>query len=538
MSAEKSVGCDKASEQKRILLPRRRNSCHSVALFWHLYGSMIPFEEMSPLDADAELVARTRRGDGDAFGRIVSRYQALVCALAYNATGSLAQSEDLAQEAFVVAWKQLPALREPEKLRSWLCGIVRNLGRRARRGEKFEPVLRAEPLETAAPSLAAPEPGPLDQAISREEEAILWRQMEAIPEIYREPLILLYRQHATIEQVALALELSEDAVRQRLTRGRRLLQEQVLAFVESALERSSPKPEFTLQVLAALPTASSAKAVGAGLAAASGSAVKSAWVAAGPLGGMFAMLGGVFVSRRAIATDDTKSVRERKFVARFAWIQVAAAAAYIAISWTMIRREIRAPHSPFVRDIGIAALIFLFWVTGMGLWRFRYRRQFQIQHEDNTFDETEWGLQLRGTRREPNPPRPGPSFGLLLRRGALSLIFSAIMAFKAPWRHQFALAFGSYVVLPLAAILLSTLMVQRTLKKRRPFQRPPVSFLFGFPVAVTLLVIDLDLTSARARGGASVPEIVWVNAAVILAYAVWTGCFVRQGRLPVRRTAS
>ena len=100
---------------------------------------MIPSDEMSPLDADAELVAQTRRGDGDAFGRIVARYQALICALAYNATGSLAQSEDLAQEAFVIAWKQLPALREPEKLRSWLCGIVRNLGRRAREARSSSP---------------------------------------------------------------------------------------------------------------------------------------------------------------------------------------------------------------------------------------------------------------------------------------------------------------------------------------------------------------------------------------------------------------
>jgi DNA-directed RNA polymerase specialized sigma24 family protein len=65
---------------------------------------MIPSEEMVPLEqADADLVAQTRHGDADAFGRIVARYQALICALAYNATGSLAQSEDLAQEAFVVA---------------------------------------------------------------------------------------------------------------------------------------------------------------------------------------------------------------------------------------------------------------------------------------------------------------------------------------------------------------------------------------------------------------------------------------------------
>ena len=252
---------------------------------------MIPSEETPPRENDdTELVAQVRLGDRDAFGRIVTRYQALICALAYNATGSLAQSEDLAQEAFVVAWKQLPALREPDKLRSWLCGIVRNLGRRAHRDEKFEPVLQAEPLD---PLLATPEPHPLDQVISREEEGILWRQLEAIPDTYREPLILFYREHASIEQVALALELSEDAVRQRLTRGRGLLQEKVLAFVESALARTSPKPVFTQQVLAALPAAAGpAKAVGAGLAAASGSAAKGARAAAGSLGGVFAMLGG------------------------------------------------------------------------------------------------------------------------------------------------------------------------------------------------------------------------------------------------------
>ena len=164
------------------------------------------------------------------------------------------------------------------------------------------------------------------------------------------------------------------------------------------------------------------------------------------------------------------------------------------------QREIRAPHSPFVRDIGLAVLIFLFWVVGMGLWRFRFRRQFQIQQEDHTLDETEWGLHLRGHRREPNPPRSGQSFWLLLRRSALSLVFCAIMAFKAPWRHHFALALVCYVALPLVVIPLSTLLVQRTVKKRRRFQRPPLSFLFGFPVAVTLLIVDLDLISAGGQG--------------------------------------
>jgi len=74
---------------------------------------------MKTMDStDADLVTQSLVGDRDAFGKIVSRHQSLLCSLAYSATGSLSQSEDLAQETFVVAWKQLPGLREPEKLRS------------------------------------------------------------------------------------------------------------------------------------------------------------------------------------------------------------------------------------------------------------------------------------------------------------------------------------------------------------------------------------------------------------------------------------
>ncbi len=61
---------------------------------------------------DAELVGGTLAGNRDAFGQIVSRYQSLICSLAYSATGSLGQSEDLAQETFITAWKHLGHLRE------------------------------------------------------------------------------------------------------------------------------------------------------------------------------------------------------------------------------------------------------------------------------------------------------------------------------------------------------------------------------------------------------------------------------------------
>src|SRR5690349_14659817 len=179
--------------------------------------------------SDAELVLRSRAGDRDAFSRIVSRYQILICSLAYSRIGNLGLSEDVAQETFIVAWKHLRLLREPAKLRSWLCGIVRNRIHKNLRREGREPAHDAEPLETATDAPAA-EALPSEQTISREEEAILWRSLEKIPELYREPLILFYRRHQSIESVAAELELSEDAVKQRLSRGRKLLQEEVQAF--------------------------------------------------------------------------------------------------------------------------------------------------------------------------------------------------------------------------------------------------------------------------------------------------------------------
>ena len=76
---------------------------------------------------DARLLKASLRGDHDAFARIVRRYQALVCAITYSATGDVAASEDLAQETFLTAWKRLNSVREPSRLSAWLCTIARNV---------------------------------------------------------------------------------------------------------------------------------------------------------------------------------------------------------------------------------------------------------------------------------------------------------------------------------------------------------------------------------------------------------------------------
>jgi RNA polymerase sigma factor (sigma-70 family) len=196
----------------------------------------------------------------------------------------------LAQDTFVTAWKQLAGLREPEKLRAWLCGIARNLINNSLRRQGREPSHQAESLEEISES-HSPEPQPVEQTISNEEAAILWRSLEKIPEIYREPLVLFYREHQSIEAVAQNLELTEDAVKQRLSRGRKLLHEEVLAFVEGALARTNPGQAFTLGVLAALPALTiSAKAATMGAAAAKGSATAAGAGLVGLLGAILCPL--------------------------------------------------------------------------------------------------------------------------------------------------------------------------------------------------------------------------------------------------------
>ena len=266
------------------------------------------------LVADAELVAACLAGDRDAFGRIVERYQRLLCSLAYSATGSLSESEDLAQEAFVDAWRQIGTLREPEKLRPWLCGILRYKVGRLRRSDGREPVRQAEALEQAEEMPSGDEPA-AELAMDKEEQALLWSALERVPELYREPLILYYREHRSVEHVAAALDLTEDAVKQRLARGRKILQERVLSFVEGALSRSTPGRAFTLGVLATLPAMTTpAKAAGIGAAAAHGGLiVKSTGIAA-----LVASISGVVSAVMTLRAnlDQARTPRERRVVVR------------------------------------------------------------------------------------------------------------------------------------------------------------------------------------------------------------------------------
>lgn len=278
--------------------------------------NMVDMRESELLE-DAELVGLCRHGDRDAFGRIVERYQSLVCGLAYSACGDISRSEDLAQETFIAAWRQLASLKEPAKLKHWLCGIVRNLLHNSARAQIRNPLASAVVLEEEV-ALGSEWEAPSDEAMSKEEAAILWRVLETLPRPYRDPLVLFYRSGDSTTEVADALELSEEAVRQRLARGRAMLNERVTRLVESGLRRSNPTKAFTVAVLAALPLASVQAGVASGaVATAKGTGTLKA---AGGLGPMLATLTGVLPALGAFIglwghIENTRTRRERRFIA-------------------------------------------------------------------------------------------------------------------------------------------------------------------------------------------------------------------------------
>jgi RNA polymerase sigma factor (sigma-70 family) len=195
---------------------------------------------MGRAPSDAELVEASRRGERAAFGELVTRYQGVVCAVGYSGTRDRALSEDVAQDTFLAAWRQLDQLRETERLRPWLCGIARNLARKARRRND-----REQPVDPPPGAAFADGPNPFDSASEAETERVV-----------RDALA---RVHRSIKDVADVLGISEAAVMQRMSRGRHYLADGVNDLVERALRGSRTKRNLAACVLVALPALASSR---------------------------------------------------------------------------------------------------------------------------------------------------------------------------------------------------------------------------------------------------------------------------------------
>jgi RNA polymerase sigma factor (sigma-70 family) len=203
----------------------------------------------SATDSELVLAARVQDAAGKgAFVEIVRRHQGAVAAVAFVVAGRAAWIDDITQETFLRVWQRLGTLREPGKFKAWLMRIAHNCAVHAVRKSRL-----CVPMEEAALDLLATETDAPDAAaIVREEEAVVWTALEQLPEDLRLPLVLYYQKGQSSVEVAAALDLSDAAVRQRLSRARDALRDLVAARVEGVLERVRPSPAVLAGVALAI----------------------------------------------------------------------------------------------------------------------------------------------------------------------------------------------------------------------------------------------------------------------------------------------
>ncbi len=197
----------------------------------------------SNLYNEIDLIKASQQGDTAAFETIVKQYESLICAMTFSATSNLTQSEELAQETFVYVWQNLSQLKDPSKFRYWIISINRNVIRNSFRKTQRDILSSAAPLDqihdaTVKQRLSS------NIVITSEQQVVIKEALEKIPEKYREPLVLYYREGQSIQSVAQQLDLSETAVHTRLSRGRKKLKKETETLLETTIGQSAPGKTF------------------------------------------------------------------------------------------------------------------------------------------------------------------------------------------------------------------------------------------------------------------------------------------------------
>jgi RNA polymerase sigma-70 factor (ECF subfamily) len=198
----------------------------SALLFANRGGAMSSAAASNPpepvADPDGAVIALAARGDQRAFAQLVDRHLARVHALAYRALGSRADADEVGQEAWLRAWKQLPSWQPgAARFSTWLQRITLNLvnDRLRQRREQV-------PIDDAG--LASNEPRP-EQRFSAAQRADQVRAaLAALPERQRDALLLCHFEGLGNIEAAATLQVSVEALESLLSRARRTLRQTLL----------------------------------------------------------------------------------------------------------------------------------------------------------------------------------------------------------------------------------------------------------------------------------------------------------------------
>lgn len=175
--------------------------------------------EGRPLErpSDDDLVERARSGDKDAYGILVTSYEALACRVAYAITKSESEAEDAAQDAFVKGYFALERFRAGAPFRPWILRIVANEAKNRRNAAARRPALELDAAADRASSETALSPE--DAALAAERRVRLLAAVNGLRDDDR--LVLTYRYFLDLSEAEMAdvLGIARGTVKSRLSRA-------------------------------------------------------------------------------------------------------------------------------------------------------------------------------------------------------------------------------------------------------------------------------------------------------------------------------
>ena len=196
---------------------------------------------MSDREVDQQLVERVQRGDKQAFGLLVAKYQRKLARLLSRLIRDPDEVEDVAQEAFIKAYRALPTFRGESAFYTWLYRIGINTaknhlvakGRRALTSTEFD-ADEAESFEDAEHLHDINTPERLLQ--SKQIGQTVNSAMEALPEELRNAIVLREIEGLSYEEIAAEMNCPIGTVRSRIFRAREAVAEKLRPLLDTAPE--------------------------------------------------------------------------------------------------------------------------------------------------------------------------------------------------------------------------------------------------------------------------------------------------------------